>query len=274
MLNILQLQTKVFDQKSDTFLHIEQLLEKYLTKNIDFLALPEMFNCPYANEQFAKYAEFDGGYTYVFCQNLAQKYNFYLSAGSIAEKDKAGNIYNTAYVFDNHGNCIAKHRKIHLFDIDIKNGQKFQESDTLSAGDKITVFDTKWGKMGICICYDIRFPELIRLMALEGAQVIFIPAAFNHTTGPLHWELLFKSRAVDNQVFTIGTSPALDKNATYHSYGHSIVVSPWGKVLSQLSTDISGAYTSINLNEIKHVRQQLPLIAHRRLDIYDIRKNY
>lgn len=99
------------------------------------------------------------------------------------EKDDEGRIYNTAYVFDRQGNCIAKHRKMHLFDINVKGGQCFRESDTLTAGDSVTTFETEFGIFGICICYDIRFPELSRLMALKGAQVILVPAAFNMTTG-------------------------------------------------------------------------------------------
>ena len=128
-----------------------------------------------------------------------------------------------------NGHQIGKHRKMHLFDIDVKGGQYFKESDTLTPGDQVTVFDTEFGKMGLCICYDFRFPELARLMVDEGAQVIIVPAAFNMTTGPLHWELMFRQRAVDNQVYTIGAAPARDLNAGYHSWGHSIAVSPWGE---------------------------------------------
>ena len=98
----------------------------------------------------------------------------------------------------------------------------------------MTVFDTEFGKMGVCICYDFRFPELARLMVDQGAEVIIVPAAFNMTTGPLHWELMFRQRAVDNQVYTLGAAPARDLNAGYHSWGHSIAVDPWGKVLMEM----------------------------------------
>lgn len=124
--------------------------------------------------------------------------------------------------------------------------------------------------MGLCICYDFRFPELARLMVNLGAKIILVPAAFNMTTGPLHWELLFQSRAVDNQVFTIGTAPARNLNASYHSYGHSIIVSPWGKILNQADFEETALFTTINLNEINLVREQIPLLRHRRLDIYEL----
>lgn len=270
ILNILQLQIKVLSSKEQTLNYIEAYLKKFLHLQPDIVTLPEMFNCPYNNKSFPLYAEFEGDITYKFCQNLAKKYNIYLSAGSIPEKDAQNHLFNTAYVFDNNGNCIAKHRKMHLFDIDVKNSQHFKESDTLSAGNNITVFDTKWGKMGLCICYDFRFPELARLMVDLGAKIILVPAAFNMTTGPLHWELLFQSRAVDNQVFTIGTAPARNLNASYHSYGHSIIVSPWGKILNQADFEETALFTTINLNEINLVREQIPLLRHRRLDIYEL----
>lgn len=124
------------------------------------------------------------GDTWEKCSRLAAEHGIYLVAGSMPERDEAGNIYNTSYVFDRNGHQIGKHRKMHLFDIDVKGGQYFKESDTLTPGDQVTVFDTEFGKMGLCICYDFRFPELARLMVDEGAQVIIVPAAFNMTTGP------------------------------------------------------------------------------------------
>ena len=112
---------------------------------------------------------------------------------------------------------IVRHlnKKMHLFDIDIKGGQYFKESDTLTAGDQVTVFDTEFGKIGLCICFDFRFPELARQMVDKGAKVILVPAAFNMTTGPAHWELLFRQRAVDNQIFTLGTAPARNEREEY-----------------------------------------------------------
>ncbi len=131
-------------------------------------------------------------------------------------------------VFDNKGVLIAKHRKVHLFDIDVKGGVTFKESDTLTAGNKITLFNTPWGKLGVMICYDIRFPELSRIMAVKGAKIIFTPAAFNMTTGPAHWDTLFKSRALDNQVYMVGVAPARDENSNYISYGNSLIASLGG----------------------------------------------
>ena len=124
----------------------------------------------------------------------------WLVGGSLPELE-GDRVYNTSYVFDPEGRQVAKHRKMHLFDIDVAGGQSFRESATLSPGEQVTVFDTPWGRMGLCICFDLRFEELCRLMVLEGARVLLAPAAFNMTTGPAHWELLLRQRAVDNQCF-------------------------------------------------------------------------
>jgi predicted amidohydrolase len=126
--------------------------------------------------------------------------------------------------------------------------------------------------MGICICYDIRFTELSRIMALEGANIIIVPGAFNMTTGPAHWEILFRTRALDNQVYTIGVAPARQQYSNYISYGNSIAVSPWGKVLTRLSEKEEIAYCDIDLKEINKVRKQLPILAHRRSDIYTLKR--
>jgi len=185
---------------------------------------------------------------------------------------EGNHVYNTSYVFDRKGEKIAKHRKMHLFDIDVEGGQYFKESDVLTPGKDVTVFDTEFCRIGLGICYDIRFPELSRLMVLEGAEVIIFPAAFNMTTGPAHWELNFRGRALDNQVYTIGVAPARDLKASYHSYGNSIVVSPWGNVINRMDEKEGYIIEEIDLDYLKKVRNELPLLKHLRRDIYKLSK--
>ena len=236
----------------------------------DLIALPEMFCCPYATDQFARYAQEEGGPVWTACAQTARDLGVWLCAGTMPERAPDGKLYNTAYVFDRQGRCAAKHRKVHLFDIQVRGGQHFQESATLSAGDRVTVFDTEFGPMGLCICYDFRFPELGRLMALAGARVILVPAAFNLTTGPAHWELMFRSQAVNNQCFTVGTAPAREEGACYQSWGHSMVADPWGRVVSQLEEGVGMAVTTLDLDQVADVREQLPLLRHRRTDLYTL----
>lgn len=269
-IKVVMLQTKVWTEKEKNIQQLEELLKRLESEKPDLVTLPEMFNCPYQTSNFPIYAEPEGGETWNACSALAKKYGIYLSAGSIPEKDEEGHIYNTAYVFDRQGKQIAKHRKAHLFDINVKGGQCFKESDTLTPGNEVTVFDTEFGKMGLCICYDFRFPELARLMVLEGAKVILVPAAFNMTTGPAHWEILFRSRALDNQTYVLGTAPARDPESGYTSWGHTMAVSPWGDILEQLEEKEGYIVRTLDLERVSEVRQQLPLIKHRRTDMYHL----
>ena len=236
----------------------------------DLVALGEMFCCPYDTACFPAYAEPEGGGTWRALGGLAARHGVLLSAGTAPELGADGRVYNTAYVFGPDGAMLAKHRKMHLFDVDIRGGQRFRESDTLTAGDAVTVFDTAFGPMGLCVCFDIRFPELARLMALRGARVVLVPASFNGTSGPAHWELCFRARAVDNQCWYVGTSGALDTRAGYHAWGHSIVVSPWGDVAAQMDEKPGVQVTEIDLAAVDDVRAQLPLLSARRTDVYRI----
>lgn len=255
--------------KQETYEHILSLVSRIPFGTADLLMLPEMWNGPYEAKRFPAFAEPEGGPSWQFLSDLAKEKRVYLCGGSIAERD-GERVYNTAYVFDPDGKQIAKHRKMHLFDINVTGGQRFFESDTLSPGNDVTVFDTPFCTIGLCICYDFRFPELSRLMVDQGAKVILVPAAFNMTTGPAHWELLFRSRAVDNQVYTVGTAPARDLTSSYHSWGHSIVCSPWGEVLSEMDEAEGVAITSLDLDRLETVRRELPLLSHRRTDIYRV----
>lgn len=202
-MRLAQIQMAVTADKAENLRHAEALLAS--VKGADMAVLPEMFCCPYDNGCFRAYGEAAGGAAYQMLSRAAAENHLWVVGGSIPELD-GGRVYNTSYVFAPDGRCAARHRKMHLFDIDVDGGQRFRESDTLTAGDDVTVFDTPWGKMGLCICFDLRFQELSRLMTLAGAQVLLVPAAFNMTTGPAHWELLFRQRAVDNQLFTVGVS--------------------------------------------------------------------
>lgn len=269
-MKIIQIQSHVYETKSQTFQHIQQF---DIDSDTDIICLPEMFDCPYDNSQFASYAESFEGESYHFLQQLAIKHHAYVIGGSFPERDENNHIYNTAVAFDRNGDCIAKHRKVHLFDIDVKNGQSFKESDSLTPGNEITVFGTEFGKVGLCICFDIRFLEIMRLMALEGAKMVFVPAAFNQTTGPAHWQLSFQSLAMYNQIYMIGTAPALDPQASYHSWGHSIVTNPWGQVVCQMKDEIGLQKCEIDLEYIEQVRQQLPILKNRRTDLYTIQRN-
>ena len=252
---------------------VKTYLEKIKDENPDFVILPEMFCCPYQTENFPIYAEKEGGPVWQQLSGYAKQYGIYLIGGSMPEKDAEGNVYNTSYIFDREGKQIGKHRKVHLFDIDVKGGQTFKESDTLTAGDSDTVFDTEFGKIGVMLCFDIRFPELSRMMVNDGVKVIFVPAAFNMTTGPAHWELSFRTRALDNQIYMVGCAPARDVSAGYISWGHSIVTDPWGRVTGMLDENEGILLAELDMDYEEQVREELPLLKSRRKDIYQLSQN-
>lgn len=270
--NIALLQTKVYEDKEKNIEQAVNLIEQVSREGADMAVFSEMFCCPYNNSYFKEYGEEEGGDAYTKMSKAAKQYGMYVVAGTMPELEE-NNIYNTSYVFDRNGEKIAKHRKMHLFDIDVEGGQYFKESDVLTAGKDVTVFETEFCKVGLGVCYDIRFPELCRLMALEGAQVVIYPGAFNMTTGPAHWELNFRGRALDNQVYTVGVAPARDMDASYHSYGNSIVVSPWGNIIKRMDEKAGYIIQEIDLNYVEKVRKELPLLRHLRKDVYTLIKN-
>ena len=271
-------QMNVVDNKEKNIEKAIQMIKESKKQGADLAVLPEMFNCPYENEKFIEYAEIlEDSQTLMEISNIAKEENIHVLAGSIPELERddekdTESIYNTAVFFDNDGKQLGKHRKMHLFDIDVKGKIYFKESDTLSAGNDFTVINTDLARIGIGICYDIRFVELSRIMALDGAEILIFPGAFNLTTGPAHWELLFRSRALDNQVYAIGVAPALDKDASYNSYGHSIVVNPWGEVIEELDYSEELKIVEIDLDEIKRVREEIPVLKNRRTDLYEIKE--
>ena len=268
-MKIAQIQMHVSADKAENIRHACELVRS--AGDIDLAVLPEMFCCPYDNACFRDYGEPFAGPAQRAMSQLARERGIYLIAGSLPELE-GHRVYNTSFVYAPDGTCIARHRKIHLFDIDVEGGQRFRESDTLSPGNDVTLFDTPWGRMGLCICFDLRFEELCRVMALEGARVLLAPAAFNMTTGPAHWELLLRQRAVDNQCFTVGTSPARDESASYVAWGNSMVCDPWGTVLHCCGAGEEVAVTELDMTRIDAVRRQLPILSARRTDVYELRR--
>lgn len=276
------------------------------------VVLPEIWNSPYATTAFPEYAEdlssvpvshdtvptIDQSQapTAHLLQQWATQHNIYLVGGSIPEKRSSTSAtttttheyYNTCLVFSPSGHCIAKHAKVHLFDIDVKGKIRFMESETLSPGTSYTYFDIpvvdKSIRVGIGICYDIRFAEYAQVLCQELAcQILVYPGAFNMVTGPAHWELLQRARAVDNQCFVVTASPArtvLEEGETtsdskyphYTAWGHSTAVSPWGDVMATTDETPGIVTTQLELDKLDEVRSSIPISRQRRPDLYKIVK--
>lgn len=202
--------------------------------------------------------------------SIAAETKTYLIGGSIPEfVPETKKYYNTSLVFSPAGKLIATHRKTHLFDIDIPGKIRFHESEILSPGNKVTIVDLpEYGKIGLAICYDVRFPELAMIAARKGAFMLVYPGAFNTTTGPMHWTLQARARAVDNQVFVAMCSPARDMNATYHAWGHSMVVNPNAEIMVETEESEDIVYADIDGEKIAESRKGIPVYDQRRFDVY------
>lgn len=236
-------------------------------KGADIVVLPEIWNCPYSPKYFEKFAEEEMEKTFDFMESIAKEKNIFLVGGSIPEKsEEDGKIYNTSFVFNRNGELIAKHRKVHLFDIDIPNGVTFSESSIFSAGKEITTFDTEFGKIGLAICFDIRFPEQFTAMSQKDIVMAILPAAFNMTTGPAHWEVSIRARALDNQIFFAAISPARNTDGHYKAWGHSCISDPWGKIIAQVDEKSNVIVQEIDLNIEEKIRTELPLLLSKKLE--------
>ncbi|MEA4989134.1 MAG: carbon-nitrogen hydrolase family protein [Anaerovorax sp.] len=260
-------QMLVTDSPEENRKRASKMIREAALNGAAMVALPEMFHTPYSHKNIVANREKADGKTVSMLSSLAKECHIYLIGGSIAEEEE-NKIYNTCFAFNPDGDLIGKHRKAHLFDVDVKGGIRFMESDIFTPGDQITVIETEFCKVGIGICYDVRFPELFRSMALKGAKLIVLPASFNMTTGPAHWDITMRVRALDNQVYFAGISPARNLDSSYHSYGSSCITTPWGEFCAKLDSNPAIAYGNVDLDYLERIRNELPLLKQRKVELY------
>eukprot|EP00164_Ancoracysta_twista_P001196 GFYU01001571.1.p1 GENE.GFYU01001571.1~~GFYU01001571.1.p1 ORF type:complete len:418 (-),score=96.58 GFYU01001571.1:42-1295(-) len=262
-------QLKVGMNKEENIEGAKKAIAEAAKAGANVILLPECFNCPYGTKYFPEYAEeLETSTTAKTLSECAKEHQVYLIGGSFPELDD-GKVYNTCMVYGPDGKQLAKHRKMHLFNINVPGKIKFMESETLTAGDDVTTFESKFGVIGVAICYDIRFQELAQLMASKGAVLLCYPGAFNMTTGPAHWELLQRARAVDNQLYVATASPCRNPDFTeYTPWGHSSVVNPWGEVIATTEGDRDIVYADIDIARMDEVRSSVPVLSQKRYDLY------
>lgn len=199
-------------------------------------------------------------------QELARTTGAWLLLGGFPERaatDKK--IRNTALLLDSAGAVVSVYRKIHLFDVDVPGGKRFRESEAIEPGQTPVVAETPWGGLGLSICYDLRFPELYRALASGGARIVAVPSAFTAETGKDHWHVLLRARAIENQVFLLAPAQFGAHGANRRSYGHALVVDPWGVVLAECGDHDGFALARLDFDYQDEVRTALPVLTHRRV---------
>jgi predicted amidohydrolase len=198
-------------------------------------------------------------------QALARETQVSLLLGGFPEATAAGDrIYNTCLVLGPDGGLLGRYRKIHLFDVDLPGGARFRESDSVEPGAHATVVELPWGKLGLSVCYDLRFPELYRRLVEGGARVLAIPAAFTAETGKDHWQVLLRARAIENQAFVFAPAQVGHHGGNRRSYGHALIADPWGVVLAECGEGEGVAFAELDLAYQDDVRARLPCLLHRR----------
>jgi predicted amidohydrolase len=199
-------------------------------------------------------------------QGLARGTGTWLLLGGFPERGDGKRIRNTGILLDPQGAVVAVYRKIHLFDVDVPGGRRFRESESIEAGGEVVVAETPWGGLGLSICYDLRFPELYRALALRGARLIAVPSAFTLQTGKDHWHVLLRARAIENQVYVMAPAQFGAHGPNRASYGHALVVDPWGAVIAECGDHEGFALARVDVAYQDQVRAALPCLSHRRLD--------
>ncbi len=255
-------QMKIGPDKQQNLMEADRALRQ--AANCHLAALPEMFCCPYQINGFPMYAEDSpSSPARAFLSAAARERQCWIVGGSVPEKEQDA-LYNTSFVTAPDGAVAARHRKVHLFDVDIAEGPAVQESSILKPGTHGTTFDLGQWRIGVAICYDIRFPEFIQAYADAGAHLLVLPAVFNSTTGKAHWRELLRMRAVDCQMYVAGISPAATRGGSYEVWGHSVIADPWGRVLAEAGPEEAILEAELSLAVLQQVRSNMPLREHRR----------
>jgi deaminated glutathione amidase len=245
----------------------ERLVRDAAADGADLVALPEKWNLLAAGEELLAGAEALDGPTLTAARGWARELGIHLLAGSIAERDTAEKAFNASVLIGPDGEDLAVYGKIHMFDVDV-DGVAYRESEHEEAGAEIVTAPLGELIAGLAVCYDLRFPELFRILAVRGARLLTLPSAFTAATGRDHWEVLLRARAIENQAFVLAPNQVGKAPPHYDSYGHSMIVDPWGAVLAAVPDGECFAAADLDLAEQDRVRHSLPSLANRRPDAY------
>ena len=232
----------------------------------DYVLTPEMTNILAAKREqlFAKIVTEERDATLTTLREVARKLAIYIHIGSLAIKTSPEKAANRSFLIDRRGEVVARYDKIHMFDVDLAGGESYRESNTYRPGELAMVADLPWGRLGLTVCYDLRFPALYRALAEAGASFLAIPSAFTRQTGEAHWHVLQRARAIENGCFVFAAAQGGKHENGRETYGHSLVVDPWGRILAEGGTESGVVMAQIDPSEVVAARSRIPSLHHGR----------
>lgn len=251
--------------------HAVRRVQEAAEGGADIVALPENFAFMGTDEQRARAVQDLHGEIFQTLQTAARENSILLLGGSFLTRHPHADDprpFNTAVLFDRQGNPAGIYHKVHLFDVVLQDGVTYAESDHIRAGDQVVTLELEGLIFGLTICYDLRFPELYRALAMKGAQIVFVPAAFTLTTGKVHWLPLLQARAIENQMYVVAPGQFGQHDDGRKTYGHTAIVDPWGTLLAQASDRECVIYADYDAAFLEDVRAKIPVFRHRRPELY------
>ena len=252
---------------SDIYKNLKETIDlsnKAIDKGAFLISTPEVTNIISLDRQKLKrsvFLEKDDPFLIEFTK-IAKKKSVWILLGSIVIKDNKNKLYNRSYLINSKGNIECKYDKIHMFDVKINNKEKHQESSLFQAGNEITYAKIKNIKIGMTICYDLRFPNLYRQLSKKDCSIILVPAAFTRPTGKDHWEVLNRSRAIENNVFIVATGMCGNHHMKRRTYGYSLLVDPWGSIINSTKNKPAIINSTINISDVKKIRKKIPSLKY------------
>ena len=243
-----------------------KLIDEAKAAGADYVLTPEMTNILAAKREqlFAKIVAEEQDTTLTTLRDVARKLAIYIHIGSLAIKASPEKAANRSFLIDRRGEVVARYDKIHMFDVDLAGGESYRESDTYRPGELAMIADLPWGRLGLTVCYDLRFPALYRALAEAGASFLAIPSAFTRQTGEAHWHVLQRARAIENGCFVLAAAQGGKHENGRETYGHSLVVNPWGRILAEGGTELGVVMAQIDPSEIVAARSRIPSLHHGR----------
>jgi len=243
-----------------------RLIAEAKAAGADYVQTPEMTNiCALKRDQMlAATAPEESDASLAAFRTLARKFGIWLHIGSLAIKVSPDRAANRSFLIDPQGEITARYDKIHMFDVDLAGGESYRESRSYRPGDQAVVAELPWGRLGLTICYDLRFPALHRALAEAGASFIAIPAAFTRQTGEAHWHVLMRARAIENTAFVFAAAQGGHHEDGRDTFGHSLIVDPWGRILAEGGTEPGVVLAKIDTAEVAGVRAKIPSLQHGR----------